>query len=248
MNKKEWRKFIKQIYYDSLLSKLSETRKHFHPFEFHESAHEYERILRAMRALRFIESNFQDKDELTKYFTSEYLKQILSSIENGLSLNERYIIDTGISEVIEKYFDEILEGIEIKDFPRADITALRESGSNSPKRELQFSITRIKKERRISYESKNKKFSYDVKYSKEKISERKERISDSDNKEKPKKRIFKGLGNITRGSILTFVDVSLLMGAWTIPFSPETTSVGAVVSITTGIGDIMSGVGEFRGE
>lgn len=248
MTKKEWRKFIKQIYYDSLLSKLSKTRKHFHPFEFHESSHEYEQILRAMRTLRFIESNFQDNDELTKYFTPEYLKQILNAIESGLRLNERYLIDTGISEVIEKYFDEILAGIEIKDFPKADLTALRESGSVSPKSELQFSITRIKKERTFSYESKNKRFSYDIKYSKERITEQKEQISNSNDKDKPKKRIFKGLGNITRGSILTFVDVSLLMGAWTIPLSPETTSVGAVVSITTGIGDIMSGVGEFRGE
>ncbi|MFN3694276.1 MAG: hypothetical protein ACK4UV_04645 [Ignavibacterium sp.] len=246
MKKKEWRQLIKQIYFDSILPKLGSRRKYFHPFEWHEYILEYDEILGAMRFLRFIELNFSEDDELTNYFTIDYLKRILNAVESAINLDERLIVDSGILETIEKYFEEIIEQTEIDDFPEQDINALRESGSVNPKRELRQILFRIKKERTRNKYNDNIKFTFELKHSKEKIEKRRKQL-DSENS-KPKRSIFKGLGNITRGTILTVVDFSLLIGAWSIPLSNETTSVGAVVSITTGIGDIMTGIGDFRGE
>ena len=129
MKKKEWRELMKQIYFDSILPKLGSKRKYFHPFEWHEYIHEYDEILSAMRFIRFVEMNFNEDDELTNYFNIDYLKRILNSVERAINLDERLIIDTGISETIEKYFEEIIEQTDINDFPEQDLNALRESGS-----------------------------------------------------------------------------------------------------------------------
>ncbi|MFO7737153.1 MAG: hypothetical protein R6V46_01640 [Desulfatiglandaceae bacterium] len=56
------------------------------------------------------------------------------------------------------------------------------------------------------------------------------------------------VGGICRGAFLTGVDVDLLAGSRPVPLAPDTTKVGVVASITTGIGDIMIAVGGLRGE
>ncbi len=48
--------------------------------------------------------------------------------------------------------------------------------------------------------------------------------------------------------MLTIVDTTLIAGMWTIPLPLETKTVGAIVSITSGIGSILTGYGELRGE
>jgi len=204
MKKKEWRELIKQIYFDSILPKLGSKRKYFHPFEWHEYIHEYDEILRGMRFLRFVEYNFNEDEELTNYFTIDYLKRILNSIERAINLDERLVIDSGISETIEKYFEEIIEQTDINDFPELDLNALRESGSLNPKRELRHILFSIKKERNRNKYNDDIKFTFELKHSKEKIEKKKKQLELDSNK--PKRNIFKGLGNITRGSILTVVD------------------------------------------
>jgi hypothetical protein len=62
------------------------------------------------------------------------------------------------------------------------------------------------------------------------------------------RRWFKGLGSLCRGTVLTAVDITLLGGMWALPLSPDTTIVGSVASIATGLGDIAIGIGEFRDE
>ena len=67
-------------------------------------------------------------------------------------------------------------------------------------------------------------------------------------REPRRRKVFKGVGGIAQGALLTAVDVSLLAGWWALPLGPETAKVGSVVSIVTGIGTIMAGVGDLRGE
>lgn len=69
-------------------------------------------------------------------------------------------------------------------------------------------------------------------------------------KDVPKKsrRWFKGIGNIAQGAALSIANISLAIGALKLPVSPETQTWGAIASVTTGIGTVLSGIGELRNE
>ena len=60
--------------------------------------------------------------------------------------------------------------------------------------------------------------------------------------------MLKGLGGIFRGALLTIVDATLILGLRGIPLPSENKTGGAEGSITTGIGSILTGCGELRGE
>lgn len=66
--------------------------------------------------------------------------------------------------------------------------------------------------------------------------------------ERKKPRVFKGLGQLVQGTAMTLADVGLALGAFPFPVSPETQSWGALASITAGVGSVMNGVGDLRGE
>jgi hypothetical protein len=250
MTKEEWRELVKHIYHQSIEPKIRQHRKNFHPFHWVEDfPYGVDRLMRAMRALRFIEANFDEDDDLTKYLTLEFLQRTLDELSEGLNLNRRYVMDTGIAEVIEEFFEEIVDGMDTGDIPEQDIEALKLSGSVDPRAELQLSMMRLKKKKEIIIRrNKEGSISYTVKQSEERIQRRKEQIKESNSNRPPRKKIFKGLGSICKGAMLTVVDVSLVAGMWPLGLSVETTTVGAVVSITTGLGDILNGVGEMRGE
>jgi hypothetical protein len=68
--------------------------------------------------------------------------------------------------------------------------------------------------------------------------------------ETPKKsrRWFKGLGQIAQGAAFSIANVALAMGALQFQVSPETQTWGAIASVTTGIGTVLSGIGDLRNE
>jgi hypothetical protein len=250
MNKEEWRELVKHIYYQSIEPKIRQHRKHFHPFHMVEDfPFGVERLMRAMRTLRFIEANFDEDEDLTQYFKPEALQRVLDDLSDGLRLNNQFIVDTGIADMIEEYFDEIVDGMDPEDLPEQDFEALRRGGSQNPKQEIHLSMIRLKRKKEIIIRQSDKgSITYTIKNSVEQVSKRKQRIEKANSNNPPKKKIFKGLSSICKGALLTVVDVSLVTGMWPLGLSVETTTVGAVVSMTTGVGDILSGVGELRGE
>ena len=191
------------------------------------------KIYKASRTIKFINENFDDEDDLTNVFNKEYLDNILDNLKWGVEHNNRLVVKTGISDVVEEFWDEIVDGMEISDIPEADFEAFREAGSYDPKSEIHVSIIRIKKRKKsIGYNSKESSLRYSLEKS-ESIVERKKEVLKECNSNNPptKRKIFKGLGGICRGAILTGVDIGLLAGFWPVPLSPDTTTVGAVASI-----------------
>jgi hypothetical protein len=249
MTKDEWKELVDGICNQQILPKLRKIRRKFLHFDccdrfpFRENG-----LYQASRTIRFIDENFDDDDDLTKVFKEGFLYETLDRISNGLEDSNRLVLNTGIVEVIEEFYDEIVDGMEVSDIPEIDFRALREAGSKDPKSELLVTMVRMKKRRKAKFSHNNKEMDirYYLKESSEIIVRRK---MERDSKELPTKRkIFKGLGGICRGAILTGVDIGLLAGVWPVPLSPDTTTVGGVTSIVTGIGDIMIAVGELRGE
>jgi hypothetical protein len=251
MTKEEWNELVKGICNQKIKPKLRKIHRKYHPFEWFENFPFRDRgIYKASRTIKFIDENFDDEDDLTNVFNKEYLDNTLDNLRRGVVHNNRLVVKTGISDVVEEFWDEIVDGMEISDIPEADFEALREAGSYDPKSEIHVSMVRIKKRKKsIRCNSKESSLRYSLEKSESIIERKKEVLKECNSNNPPTKRkILKGLGGICRGAILTGVDIGLLAGFWPVPLSPDTTTVGAVASITTGIGDIMIAVGELRGE
>ena len=242
MTKEEWNKLVRDICNQKIKPKLRKIHRKYHPFEWVESFHFHDRgIYKATRTIKFIDDNFDDEDDLTRVFNKEFLDNTLDSIRWGAEHNNRLVLKTGISDVVEEFWEEIVDGMDISDIPEADFEALKEAGSTDPKGEIHVSMVRIKKRKKsIRYNSKESSVRYSLKKSETVIERKKEVLKECNSNNPPTKRkIFKGLGGICRGAILTGVDIGLIAGLWPVPLSPDTKTVGAVASITTGIGDIM---------
>ncbi len=256
MKKSKWREMMVDIYHQEISSKMLRMHRHFH-HEKLDYRYRLSGLFQASRTIRFIESLGGDDDaNVSNIFQHDHLRSTLEDIHNAHhQINERLLIESGIIEVIEEHFTEIVSELDVSDLPIADIEALRAAGSTNPHAELRLRIKTIRKRhiKEIRYND-NTSLSSCVKQAGKAVEERLKRMKESDDtavpngNKLPKRRWFKGLGSLCRGTILTAVDVSLLGGLWTLPLSPDTTIVGSVASIATGLGDIAIGIGEFRGE
>lgn len=255
MKKSTWRNYIRDVYHQEIESKLRRARKRLHPMEFH---HDNDQIYRASRTIRYIEQIESDDANVCNVLTRQHIRSTLEdvrSVHHGV--NEYALRDSGIVDVLEVHMTEIMSELEVSDLPREDIEALRRAGSADPKAELRFRIRRIqayyaqeqRRRERMSLASAISEASQQLDRKIEELSDSDPKPSNKATKEpEVKKKWFKGIGSIARGTVLTGVDVSLLAGWWSLPLAPDTTIVGGVASIATGLGDIAIGVGELRGE
>jgi hypothetical protein len=257
MKKSAWRQFIKDVYHQEISSKLRRARKHLHPMEY---PYHCERAIRASRTIRYIESLESDDVNVGGILTKPHIKSTVQDIKSAHHETNEYVLrDSGIVEVLEVHVTEILSELEVSDLPLEDLEALRRAGSADPKAELRVRLHRIRahfareqrQRERMSLSSAITEASQQLDRKLQELEEpedgpsRRPKVSVE---HETKKKWFKGLGSIARGTVLTGVDVSLLAGWWTLPLSPDTTIVGSVASIVTGLGDIAIGVGELRGE
>lgn len=250
MKKSEWRQLVKDIYHQELEQKLHRVRKHFHHFDRHDHLYVQRQLFDASRTIRMIEGIKNDDCNLAQIYQPDHLRSVLQNVRNASqSVNEHLLIESGIVEVFEEHISEIVSELEVTDLPVEDIEALKESGSIHPRAELRLRIRTIKKQyvSEVRYNDR-RTLTSSIRKAGEKVGERIERFKEPSENNPPKTRWFKGLGSLCRGTVLTAVDVSLLGGWWAIPLSPDTTIVGAVASIATGLGDIAVGIGEFRDE
>lgn len=248
MKKEEWLNFLKGIYLHHIAPKLHRIHRKIHHFD--DLEYDTRPLFKASRSLRFIEDNFSEDYNLLESFQPQFLEKIFDNLERGLRRSNETLVETEIINVIDEFFDEIVDGMEISDMPEADFYALSEAGSQDPKSEIQLSIVRIKKRReKLYYKNKDDHMKYCLKESEQIVIKRKDNLKEYNSNKPPTKRIFKGLGYFCRGALLTAVDIGIMAGGWPwqIQISPDI-KYGSIISIATGVGDIAIGVGEFRGE
>lgn len=250
MKKTQWREMITEIYHQEISPKMRRVRRRFHPADMDYSLYQQRQLFRASQTIRFIDGVDDDDPEISKIFQQEHISRTLQNIKNANEeFNKRALVDTGIVDVFEEYFTDIISELDVSDLPTQDIEALREAGSPNPQAELRLRIKTIKKRYiKETRQNDHASLSRSVEVAGKKVQERIDSIKEPDAKSSPKRRWFKGLGSLCRGTVLTGVDISLLSGAWLLPLSPDTTIVGSVASIATGLGDIAIGIGEFCNE
>ncbi|CAG0992144.1 hypothetical protein ANRL3_02850 [Anaerolineae bacterium] len=241
MNKR-YEAFIKHIYAEYIAPRLISKQKDLSPNEPNERV---EQLTQAIQELRGINRRPSEQAYGQPVLSMEKGQEIFNAVKSAMAFNNDLVGENEIADVIQDYFLEILDGIEVDSFPEADFDVLRKSGTSDPKLEIDAMAYVVRSRKRQILNRNKGSFSKQLLQAGNIIEEQYAIIERSPEK---KRAIFKGMGSIAQGAVLSIVDSTVAMGLWPVPLSVETTTLGVVASITTGIGTILIGIGELRGE
>lgn len=256
MKKSRWKRFLRDIYQVELAPKLRGFRGSVRPKDLYPiDTTEYVRLIQASRTISFLEEVPELGPSWDAGPHADLMRIALTDLLKAHQrVNIELLTESGIVDVFDEYLEEILAELEIEDLPEADLIALGEAGSVDPRAEL---MLRIKKIRHYFLSKQQRTDTLTLSRAATEAGERNgvrlAQFADKPRRQSsnipPRQRSwFKGLGSICRGTVLTAVDVSLLGSWWSMQLSPDTTVVGSMASIATGLGDIAVGIGEFREE
>lgn len=254
MANEDYKNFLNFIFNECIQPRIFYFPK-YHPFERYDWYHDLDRLKRAVDLVNFINKHCQNSNDIYNTFKLERLRGAVDAIEDGVRCNNRLAEETGFLNAFDTYYDQIVEGLDVELFPESEYKILKELGFKDPQSDLRGIIYFLKAKKK-TYPSYNElPVSQNLKNTVKKLSEAQEQFREPEEKEinkkmKPKKsrRWFKGLGQIGQGAAISIADIALAFGTLQFPVSPETQTWGSLVSATTGVGMILNGVGELRGE
>jgi len=256
MEEQEYKKFLSHLFNEGV-SVRQHRHRHFHEEDdFYYRLHE---MIHAMPVINYINRYCRELDDSGIYrtFTLGKLRSTVTAVEQGIAFHNRVAREGGYLSVVDDNFEEIVDGIKSEHLPSEDFLLLRELGSKDPDQEM-AAIIYLLKSRKMKYVN----YTQEVRISRqlEQLQERlsKDRdlfqeIKEGENNnikppKRPGRRWFKALGHICRGAAISVANIALASELLPLPVSPETKTWGSIVSVTTGIGDILNGIGELRNE
>ena len=257
MDNEEYKEFLKYVFDEYIQPRISRIQRYWdHPKMSHHWHYEWRGLKKSVDLVNYITNHCENNDEIYRTFTSDRLKRAVDEINDGVRWNNRLAEESGFLDAIDSHYNEIVDGLDVELFPESEIELLQEFGFKHPKSNLRGIIYLLKSRNKDKYRSRNEmSVSSALKYTVDKLSDAQNDFKEPDKEiitkeEKPKKsrRWFKGLGQIGQGVALSIGDIALAAGMLKFPVSPETQTWGALVSATTGVGMILNGVGELRGE
>jgi hypothetical protein len=147
----------------------------------------------------------------------------------------------GFDDAIDAFGPEILDGLMPEHLPSFDDEILRAAGGPDVEIDRRALVRLAKARLARAIGSSN-----DLP-----VANRVERaLSPADTSERPEtsRKWSRGLGQVGQGAALSIANVAVAVGTLHFPVPVETKTWGSVVSVVTGIGTILNGVGELRGE
>ena len=257
MTDDEYREFLAILVRRHVQPRLPRLRRRFHHHMMEEWSYHLDQAERSARVLRFIEQNCDDGDDVYSTITPARVARAVSETKHSLDFSNRTLEESGFLDAYEPHMREILDGLRPEHLPQVDREVVRETGSPDADAELAELVYRARARRlwaeRMSQEVPARE---QLRH----VSERVARIekefeeynakSEDEPREPPKKprRWCKGLGQIGQGAALSIANVALAVGVIHFPVSPETQTWGALASVATGIGTVLTGVGDLRNE
>jgi hypothetical protein len=248
VDEQEYEKFMAYLYSEYFLSQSTRRfHKHFYGKDFGHWGWEWERLVKASNLLHYINHHCSDQEEIYRTIREERITQLSSEVLEGARINRNMLEESGLLEVYDSFYADIVRGMKVEHMPSQEFEVMRQLGSNNPERDLSAMI-HITKSRRM-YELNDLQITFRLKDLEEKLALQEKKLRDQENNQpKKSRRWFKGLGQIAQGSALSIANIALAMGALAIPVGSETAGWGAIVSSITGVGMVLNGVGEFKGE
>lgn len=255
MSEEEYKQFLRYVFHEYVQERTARKLDYFDGPMGHHTNYELERLRRATRILRAMGEFSDSEGNISSDFTTEGLRRIINDVENGVRSNNRILKYSGFMDALDAHYEELVDGLRFEHLPEKEVELLRSFGITDPQLELrgQIYLLRARRSRR-ERNSNELAVSQRLERVEKELSEaRNDLAQQSENQELQKapaksRRWFKGLGQIGQGAALSICDVGLIAGAFLFPVSEETKTWGAVASVTTGVGMIFTGIGEFRGE
>lgn len=256
MNEQEYKDFLTYLSNEYIEGrKYIVLRRFRHPKGEYGFDWQWHRLRASMGVINFIKYHCDSDDAIYKTFRMERLKTTVDGVEDGVRMNKRIASDAGFLSAVEDHFAEILDGMVPEYFPPEELEILQELGSQNPKVEL-AGIIYLLKARKTYLVSSTKEVSVSKQLDQvvERLSKEQKRFKEETEEqnreisERPGRRWFKALGQICQGAALSIANVGLAVGLLPFSVSPETKTWGALLSTTSGVGMILTGVGDLRNE
>ncbi len=247
MDRDEYLSFVKSVHNEYI--REQRIRERYHPYYEKGFYHELEPLERAIRITNYIQQYCPNTDDIYNTFELKILHTIVVDTRWRLSYHNNFASEIGLLDALDNHYHEIITGLSIDDFPEEEFEMLSEIGLISPKTKIQGMIYLLK----IQHKERVR-VSAQLKEAEELLDSAKNAFSykNKDTKKEPMQKKprpwFKGLGKIAQGVAISLLDIGLAVGGVGFPVSPETRTIGAITSSTTGIGMILHGIGELRGE
>jgi len=256
MTDDEYREFLAFLFEHYVRQRLPRVRRRFHHHMMEEWHYHLDQAVQAAQVLRFIETHCDDVEDIYRTFTLERLGRAVSDTRSSLDFSTRIAEEAGFLDAFEDHTRDILAGLQPHHLPEVDKDVLREMGSVNPDVEIRALVLRAKASgERASQLSRELRVRDQLKQASERLGEAQDQFTPGGKAaaapvEAPKKsrRWFKGLGQIAQGAAFSIANIALAVGALKFPVSPETQTWGAIASVATGIGTVLSGVGDLRNE
>lgn len=217
------------------------------------------RLTDGARVARFaLELPGYDGEALYHTFQPGALANAVRGVRTGMSTSRMLAEESGILQVVEDYFPEIVAGLTPKALPKEDARVLDRLGSRDPSGELAALIYLLKaRSSQLAASMREVSLRAQIENLENRLEEMAARLESQDEEDqkpkrgerpgKPGRRWWKGLGQIAQGSGLTLVNIALLVGA--LPgLSVDEKTYGALASAATGLGTVLVGIGDLRGE
>jgi len=258
MSDAEYREFLSFLFERYVRPRVARLRHRYARHMEDEFSYYFERCARSTQVLRFIESNCYDTEDIYTTFRIERLAGLVYGIRDTVDFSNRIADEGGFLDACQSHARQIADGLVLVHFPDADKDAMRETGSSNPDVELR-SLAHTAKSWINEHEGRLQEFGFRQRLAsvEEKLKgegdefaaiEKMETVQIPEKVRPRTKRWFKGLGQIGQGAALTIANVALAIGVLHIPVSPETQTWGAIASVATGIGTLLSGVGDLHNE
>jgi len=216
-----------------------------------EMAFGFEHMRRTAQLLRFIQSFSEDDNDPYSTFQPARLREAVYDVNNALHSNNRLLDETGFLDALDTHYDEIVDGLTVEHFTEQELGIFKDLGSDDPQRDVQALIFILKARRRASIPAERTRVRDQLARVEAQISAEADVIQGDgeipQNVRKPR-RWFKGLGQIAEGIALSLANVGFAIGLLHFSVPPEIQSGATLISVTTGVGKVITGAGDLRGE
>ena len=263
--------YAKYLYERDVVPVLSRHRPNRrHPMEWYEEfEYPLSRLARADATVRLITST----PDVYDTFRPQALGRVIRDTSTGLEANSRMLNDLGFAETIDAEYSTLARGMRPEHLPAEEAELLRRFGFPEvadnlpgilyvvrehavafvgtyreipPTREMRNAVERLQqaaKDHDRLGEIEEELAA--LKRAQESDSPEVQRLNhEAESKEKPR-RWWKGLGQIAQGVGISLGDAAVAVGFGTAGVTP---AWAALISVTVGVGTVMEGIGDLRGE
>ena len=227
-------------------------------------AYEFDCLARAWRVVRALDNGIDPGA-----FTDEFMRRTMQYTEQAVKWSSEVLREVDLLALLDHQYDLMAEHLRLTDLPPQELPILAAHGFDIVESDLIRVVYRV---RRTADPRRHREITPSGAFSRAQESLQEAQSVFTQNEagqrryalalaeaedgqsrrpeppERKQPRVFKGLGQLVQGAAMTLADVGLAVGAFPFPVSPETQSWGALASITAGVGSVMNGIGDLRGE